>query len=104
MIWNAGDLEDIAQPRPRTPTADELVARTTDLGHGVGVIAIRTDSSIPPRGTTIGRAVWREELDRWDVRDDRWRIRVWARSLVSAERIVRARVRATSRTEAARVR
>lgn len=106
--WMPGDLEEIATDHAANATPPDVVAelkaRTIDLGHGVGVVPIRLGGSIPPQGVKVGRAIWRDELRRWDVIDDRWSIKSWSRTLQSAERIVIARVKCANRVEASRVR
>ncbi len=106
--WMPGDLEEIAAEHKALQIAPDVTRevrlRTFDFGEGPGVIPVRLDSSWPPRGTRVGRAIWRAELERWDVLDDRWAIKSWARTFAAAERVVLKRVRCTSRVEASRAR
>lgn len=87
---NLADLEDIARP----------VIDAREAAHRkAGRTRIRTES-----GVAIGWAIWREELDRSDCVDDRWKLAKHRPTLAQCESLVRKIVAAESREEAKKCR
>ena len=79
--WRAGDLEDLANNR-------EQRLRTTDMGHGVGQIRIRTERSWPhPSGVAIGWCRWSDAKQAWSCQRDRDRPH-WRSTFKAGEALV----------------